>query len=433
MRIVLIGLAAAGVLTSDLMIAVSVARAAELRTEHTYRLGDGEARPAATLEDAAWLIGSWTGTAFGQRFEEVWNPPSAGSMVGMFKLYEGDEVQFYELLLLRIEDGTLSLAVRHFNPDFTAWEDKDESVGFRLVKLAEGELHFGGLSFYRRGNDRIDGYIVFRNGDEIREEPLVYARSGSAPALSSAPARTGDQQRSYYFAAAGRTQAMPYRLYVPSSYDAAVGAPLVVALHGYGGDQNYFFDAVDDLPALCERYGFIFAAPMGWSTDGWYGAPLSIPGDAPRSSGRPTPPPARTPDEETRYRDLSEADVMNVIDIVRTEYHVDSSRVFLMGHSMGGFGTWWLGQKHADLWAAIAPMSGVLPDVDYQLPKLADVPVHVSIGGTENPEWVEASRRQVATMKAMGMEVGYFEPEGATHGSMIAPTTPEVFAFFARH
>jgi predicted peptidase len=97
---------------------------------------------------------------------------------------------------------------------------------------------------------------------------------------------------------------------------------------------------------------------------------------------------------------------------------------------MGGFGTWWLGQKYADMWAAIAPMSGVLPDVDYHLPNLLNVAVHVSIGSEETPEWVEASRTQVEAMKSMGMTAEYFEPEGADHGSMIAPTVPRVLEFF---
>jgi predicted peptidase len=239
----------------------------------------------------------------------------------------------------------------------------------------------------------------------------------------------GDQQRHYFFDAAGKD--MPYRLYVPRSYDLEAGAPLIVALHGYGGDQNYFFDAVQDLPALCEQYGTIFAAPMGLATDGWYGAPLSIPGAAPRSGGGPTPTPDRTPEQETRYRAQSEQDVLNVLDLVQREYRIDPRRIYLMGHSMGGFGTWWLGQKYADRWAAIAPMSGVLPNVDYQLPKLKNVPVMVSIGGAENPAWVDASRKQVEAMKALGMITAYFEPEGATHGGMIAPTTPRVFAFLA--
>jgi poly(3-hydroxybutyrate) depolymerase len=207
----------------------------------------------------------------------------------------------------------------------------------------------------------------------------------------------------------------------------------VVALHGFGGDQNYFFQSVPNLAELCEQYGFILVAPMGLAADGWYGAPLEIPGNAPRSGGRPPPTPSRTAEQEARNRALSEADVMNVIGLVRAEYRIDPRRIYLMGHSMGGFGTWWLGQKHAQLWAAIGPMSGVLPDLDYQLERLRNVAVHVSIGGAETSEWVTASRAQVAAMKEMGITAEYFEPEGATHGSMIAPAVPRVLAFFAKH
>jgi len=258
---------------------------------------------------------------------------------------------------------------------------------------------------------------------------FAMAQSSTAAGGAAAGAK-GDQQRHYFFEAAGKD--MPYRLYVPRSYDPQAGAPLIVALHGYGGDQNYFFEAVKDLPALCEQYGMIFVAPMGLAKDGWYGAPLSIPGAAPRSGGGPAPTPDRTPEQETRYRAQSEQDVLNVLDLVRREYRIDPRRIYLVGHSMGGFGTWWLGQKHAATWAAIAPMSGVLPNVDYQLPKLKNVPVMVSIGGAENPAWVDASRKQVDAMKALGMTTDYFEPEGATHGGMIAPTTPRVFAFLAQ-
>lgn len=246
---------------------------------------------------------------------------------------------------------------------------------------------------------------------------------------ASAAGAKGDQQRHYSFEAAGKD--MPYRLYVPNSYEPQVGAPLIVALHGYGGDQNYFFEAVKDLPALCEQYGVIFVAPLGFAADGWYGAPLNIPGAAPRSGGGATPTPGRNPEQEAQYRSLSERDVLNVLEIVKREYTVDPRRTYLMGHSMGGFGTWWLGQKHAGIWAAIAPMSGVLPNVDYQLPRLKHVPVMVSIGGAENPAWVDASRKQIDAMRALGMTTEYFEPEGATHGGMIRPTTPRVFEFFA--
>ena len=150
--------------------------AAEPRTEHTYQLSEGEAPPVATLDDASWLVGNWAGTAFGQRFEESWSPPSAGSMVGTFKLFDDDDVAFYELLLMTVEDGTLSLKVKHFNADFTAWEDKSDFVDFRLVKIGKDALHFSGISFYRRSDNNIDGFIVMRSDGELREHALVYER-----------------------------------------------------------------------------------------------------------------------------------------------------------------------------------------------------------------------------------------------------------------
>ncbi len=157
------------------------AMAVEPQTEHTFRLSDQESRPQATLEDARWLVGSWEGTAFGQKFEEVWNPPSADSMVGMFKLFSDEGVAFYELLLLTVEEGTLSLKVKHFNADFTAWEEKADFINFRLVKIEPNALHFGGISFYRRSNDQIDGYIVMKNNESVSEHKLVYQRIPATP------------------------------------------------------------------------------------------------------------------------------------------------------------------------------------------------------------------------------------------------------------
>lgn len=146
-------------------------------TEHTFKLDDPENRPAATLDDVSWLVGNWSGEAFGSTFEESWNPPSAGSMIGFFKLVDGDDVVFYELLLLVEEEGSLSLKVKHFNADFTAWEDKADYVTFRYVKSGNDEIHFSGISFYRIDEDTMDAYIVFRSGEDIREEKLVYRRN----------------------------------------------------------------------------------------------------------------------------------------------------------------------------------------------------------------------------------------------------------------
>jgi len=165
------------ILATMLLLTIAITgTAAEPRTEHTFQLAKGEKRPTATIDDAAWLAGSWSGTAFGQRFEEVWNPPSAGTMVGFFKLIGDEGVVFYELLLLSVEEGSLSLKVKHFNADFSAWEEKEDFVNFRLVKKEDDGLHFGGLSFYRRDDGSMDGYIVMKDGDEVREHHLDYKR-----------------------------------------------------------------------------------------------------------------------------------------------------------------------------------------------------------------------------------------------------------------
>ena len=159
------------------LLGASGAAAQSQRTEHTYRLDDPEHRPAATLADVGWLVGSWTGEAFGGAFEQVWNPPSAGSMLGMFKTLDGNgHVRFYELLLLVEEAGSLSLKVKHFDSSFVAWEDKDEFITFRFIEADENAIHFSGLSFYRIDDDEFDGYIAMRQGDEIREEKLTYRR-----------------------------------------------------------------------------------------------------------------------------------------------------------------------------------------------------------------------------------------------------------------
>lgn len=256
--------------------------------------------------------------------------------------------------------------------------------------------------------------------------------SGEAlAALPQTPGAKGFQERHYRLEKAGRE--MGYHLYVPSSYDSGAAAPLVVALHGYGVNYAFFFSFVQDLKSLCEQHGFICVAPMGYSTSGWYGAPMSVPGTPPPGSRLPVPQ-TGSEQEQLLERELSELDVMTVLDIVRREYKIDSDRTYLMGHSMGGFGTWFLGQKHPDTWAAIAPMSGInesgLKELDFG--KLARMPILVAVGEQET-DTVVASRKAVAALEAAGGEVIYLEIAGGTHGSMVAPSTAMIMEFFSGH
>lgn len=106
-------------------------------------------RPKASIEDVRWIAGSWRGEAMGGSFQETWNPPLAGSMVGMFKLAKKGEVSFYELLTIVPDGASLTLRLKHFGSRLEGWEAVDEFVEFPLVSVREGEAVFDGLSFRR--------------------------------------------------------------------------------------------------------------------------------------------------------------------------------------------------------------------------------------------------------------------------------------------
>ena len=74
-------------------------------------------------------------------------------MMGMYRLVRDGKPVFYELLTLVEENGTLMLRLKHFHPDLKGWEEKGHTVEFPLVALADGAVHFEGMSFHPRGND----------------------------------------------------------------------------------------------------------------------------------------------------------------------------------------------------------------------------------------------------------------------------------------
>jgi hypothetical protein len=67
-------------------------------------------------------------------------------MMGMFRRIEDGRVAFYEILALVEEEGSLTMRVKHFTGDFVSWEEKEDFVSFRLVRLAEREANFEGLT-----------------------------------------------------------------------------------------------------------------------------------------------------------------------------------------------------------------------------------------------------------------------------------------------
>jgi predicted peptidase len=282
--------------------------------------------------------------------------------------------------------------------------------------------------------------IVLFAGLAMEQAPAQEPPCPQTPVLSSeelakqpqTPGAKGEQQRHYYFAEA--KEEMPYRLYVPQSYIPGKKIPLILALHGAGGPTDYFLHPGMRTQELCEKYGFIFVAPLGYHSFGGYGAmklprPL-VPGQTPIVNPRR---PKWNPEEEQRVTELSERDVFNVLDIVEKEYSIGERNIFLMGHSMGGFGTWYLAQKFPQKWAAIAPLSGGFGFVDYPVAKIKNIPVYAAAGSEDTALHGELARNEAARFRAAGVSIVYEEVPGGTHMSMIPPSIPKVFEFFAAH
>ncbi len=146
-------------------------------TEHTLKLDEGETPAPASIEDLAWMAGNWKGEGFGGTVEEAWAPALGGTMMGMFRLVRDDQVDFYELMLIQPQEESLVLRVKHFSREFTAWEKKEESLDFRLVRLGEKKAFFHGLTIHRVDRETLHTYLVMRSREgQVSEKLLSFKR-----------------------------------------------------------------------------------------------------------------------------------------------------------------------------------------------------------------------------------------------------------------
>ncbi len=154
---------------------------------------------------------------------------------------------------------------------------------------------------------------------------------------------------------------------------------LLLVLHGYSANG---YNEVKSL-ADCGQEDFIIVAPFGRGN--------------------------------LAYTSKGEQDVLDVKNLVMEALNIDENRVYLIGFSMGGYGTWRLGQFYPDQFAAIAAFCG-WTGYGY-LSNLQNLPVFAVHGDQDKTVPVEMDRQAAAVLKSLKYSVHYEELPGVGHSA----------------
>ncbi|WP_425955886.1 alpha/beta hydrolase family esterase [Xylanimonas sp. McL0601] len=137
----------------------------------------------------------------------------------------------------------------------------------------------------------------------------------------------------------------PFTLAVPDGYDEDTPVPLVVGLHGYTGDGAGLVSYLGLGPQAQDK-GFLLASPDGTKDSGgdrfWNATAACCDFNA-------------TGVDDSAY-------LSKLITTVEEQYTVDPDRVFVVGHSNGGFMALRMACEHADQVAAVVSVAGEMTD-----------------------------------------------------------------------
>jgi dienelactone hydrolase len=196
-----------------------------------------------------------------------------------------------------------------------------------------------------------------------------------------------------------------YTLQVPKDYDAFRTYPLVVGLHGGGAGGKERDMVVGSGRAAMMKYGRQ-AAKHGWIAV----CPTAI-----------KAPWAATPNHDY---------LLTLIEEISLLYNVDRNRIYLIGHSMGGYGSFYFGPKHAEMFAAVAPMSGGGAGGSMKRLKDTATPIYIYHSADDSVCGVQGSRSPADALRSLGTDFVYTEVNGHGHG--IAPgVMTDIFDYFS--
>lgn len=190
---------------------------------------------------------------------------------------------------------------------------------------------------------------------------------------------------------------LPYRLLKPKEVKENERYPLVIFLHGIGERGN---DNVISLKYIApvflkeenrSKFPCFLLIPQcpateRWTYPDWYQEPKE-----PMST------------------------VINLIDSMAALPHIDSKRIYIVGLSMGGYGTWYLLTRFASKFAAAIPICG--GGDPHQVANFSHVPIWAFHGSRDETVDPEQTRSMIKALKKIGAKPLYTEYKKAGHDS----------------
>ncbi|MGI9244065.1 MAG: prolyl oligopeptidase family serine peptidase [Verrucomicrobiales bacterium] len=198
---------------------------------------------------------------------------------------------------------------------------------------------------------------------------------------------------------------LKYRVRSPDKIVEGERYPLVLLLHGAGGRGD------DNRGQIVDASGGAALQKMGVS--GKYGAYVMA-GQVPLGEQWVDVPWSGL-DHQMPAASKSMRLMLEALDafIADRKNQVDPDRVYVVGLSMGGYGTWDAIQRRPDLFAAAVPICG---GGDKRLAKkIAKIPVWAWHGDQDGVIKPSRSRDMVAALKSAGAKPKYTEVKGRGH------------------
>lgn len=178
--------------------------------------------------------------------------------------------------------------------------------------------------------------------------------------------------------------------------------PLLIFLHGAGerGNDNelqlMYIDEIVRSENFRENYPCFFIAPQCPKENRWVEVDWKL-----MQHDMPTSP--------STYLNL----VNQLVDSMLKKYPIDKERIYIMGLSMGGYGTWDYISRYTDKTAAAIPICGGADEK--QAEKLIDIPIWAFHGVKDKAVPVERTRNIIKAIKNNGGNPIYTEYNDLGH------------------